>query len=120
MVAAQENLVPNPDFEDANIRALKKRGMLDDTCEEWTSATEAAVDFYHRQVKGDKVGVPLNELGTQTANSGNRYAGFTAYSKDPRKFNRQYLTIKLDDELEENVITAFPSTFRLQTSRSMQ
>ncbi len=103
VVAAQENLVPNPDFEDANIRALKKRGMLDETCEEWTSATEAAVDFYSAGVKGDKVGVPLNELGTQTANSGNRYAGFTAYSKDPRKFNRQYLTIKLDEELEENV-----------------
>ena len=26
VVAAQENLVPNPDFEDANIRVLKKRG----------------------------------------------------------------------------------------------
>ena len=38
VVAGQENLVPNPDFEDANIRVLKKRGMLDDICEEWTSA----------------------------------------------------------------------------------
>lgn len=100
---SQENLVPNPDFEDANIRSLKKMGMLDECIEDWTSATEATADLYSTGVKGDKAGVPVNYMGTQTANSGDRYAGFTAYAKDAKKFSRQYLTIKLSDELEEDV-----------------
>ena len=100
---SQENLVPNSDFETANIRTLKKMGMMDECIEDWTSATEATCDLFSTGVKGDKAGVPMNMMGTQTANSGDRYAGFTAYAKDAKKFQRQYLTIKLTEELEEDV-----------------
>lgn len=103
MAIAQDNLVPNADFEDVVTRTLKKGGMLDELCEEWNSGTQALADIYSTGVKSDKASVPTNIRGTQTPNSGNRYAGFTAYAKDQKKFSRQYLTVKLTEELEENV-----------------
>lgn len=97
----EENLVPNPGFENAETRSLKKYGFFEELTENWFTATKAPADLYARDMKSDKTNIPKNEYGEQDAAEGNHYAGFRAYTKD-KKLNRTYLMVQLNDELEKN------------------
>ena len=51
---------------------------------DWFAATDVPADVFGEGAKGDKVGIPENNYGTQDAATGLCYAGFRAYSKDPK------------------------------------
>ncbi|MFM1932171.1 MAG: hypothetical protein RL226_1474 [Bacteroidota bacterium] len=95
------NLVPNGDFEQANTKTLKNPGMLQELCEGWYTATKAPADLFAEGVKSEKVAVPVNQFGKESAASGNLYAGFTAYTTD-KKATRSYLAVQLSQPLEKD------------------
>ena len=101
--AQDDNLVPNGGFEDTNIKKLKSFGQMEEFCMDWFAATEVPADVFGEGAKGDKVGIPENNYGTQDAATGLCYAGFRAYSKDP-KLKRSYLEVKLPNTLEKDVM----------------
>lgn len=100
-MTAQDNLVPNGSFEDADVRRLKGYGQLSEFAEAWFPVTETPLDLYAEGMKSEKVNIPDNLYGRQEASDGNHYAGFRAYSKNTRLF-RQYYQVKLTEQLEEN------------------
>ncbi|NQX93012.1 MAG: hypothetical protein HRT74_12975 [Flavobacteriales bacterium] len=95
------NLAPNGDFESVQTKTLKNYGMLQELCDDWYNGTQAKADIFSTGLKSDKVSVPNNDFGMQEAASGERYAGFRAYTKDKKK-TRSYLSVKLTEELEKN------------------
>ena len=97
------NLVPNGGFEDTNIKKLRSYGQMEDVSKDWFSATEVPADVYGDGAKGDKIGIPTNDYGTQEPAAGLCYAGFRAYSKDPR-MQRSYLEVKLPQMLDRDVM----------------
>ena len=97
------NLVPNSGFEDTNIKKLRSYGQMEEVSTDWFSATEVKADVYGDGAKGDKIGVPTNDYGTQEPAGGLCYAGFRAYSKDPR-LRRSYLEVKLPQMLDRDVM----------------
>ena len=101
--AQDDNLVPNGGFEDTNIKKLKSYGQMEEFCMDWFAATDVPADVFGEGAKGDKVGIPENNYGTQDAATGLCYAGFRAYSKDP-KLKRSYIEVKLPNTLEKNVM----------------
>ena len=70
---------------------------------DWFAATSVPADVYGEGAKGDKVGIPVNNYGKQEAAEGLCYAGFRAYSKDP-KLSRNYLEVKLPQPLDRDVM----------------
>jgi|TARA_B100000768_G_scaffold181999_1_gene208219 outer membrane protein OmpA-like peptidoglycan-associated protein len=99
--AQEDNLVPNGSFENSDLRKLKSQGQLEEFTENWFSATEAALDLYAEGMKSEKVNIPNNVYGKQDAADGLCYAGFRAFSKDP-KLPRTYFEVELATELEKN------------------
>jgi len=97
------NLVPNSGFEDTNIKKLRSYGQMEDVSMDWFSATEVPADVFGDGAKGDKIGIPTNDYGTQEPAAGLCYAGFRAYSKDPR-MQRSYLEVKLPQMLDRDVM----------------
>lgn len=95
------NLVPNGDFEAGETKKLKAFGQLDEVVEHWYSATKAPADIFAAGIKSDKINVPSNSYGYQEAASGERYAGFRAYTKD-KKLDRTYLGVQLTERLEKD------------------
>lgn len=98
---AQDNLVPNGSFEEADVRRLKGYGQLSEFAGEWFPLTATPLDLFAEGMKSEKVNIPENLYGRQEASEGAHYAGFRAYSKNTRLF-RQYYQVKLTEELEEN------------------
>ncbi len=101
--AQDDNLVPNGGFEDTNIKKLKSYGQMEEFGMDWFAATSVPADVYGEGAKGDKVGIPVNNYGKQEAAQGLCYAGFRAYSKDP-KLSRNYLEVKLPQPLDRDVM----------------
>lgn len=99
--AQGDNLVPNGSFENSDLRKLKSQGQLEEFTEDWFSATEASLDLYAEGMKSEKVNIPNNIYGKQEATDGVCYAGFRAFSKDP-KLPRTYFEVELSTELEKN------------------
>jgi outer membrane protein OmpA-like peptidoglycan-associated protein len=97
------NLVPNSGFEDTNIKKLRSYGQMEEVSKDWFSATEVPADIYGDGAKGDKIAIPTNDYGTQEPAAGLCYAGFRAYSKDPR-MQRSYLEVKLPQMLDRDVM----------------
>jgi len=97
------NLVPNSGFEDTNIKKLRSYGQMEEVSMDWFSATEVPADVFGDGAKGDKIGIPTNDYGTQEPAAGLCYAGFRAYSKDPR-MQRSYLEVKLPQMLDRDVM----------------
>jgi len=103
-VSAQtDNLVPNGGFEDTNIKKLKSYGQMEEFSMDWFAGSSVAADVYGEGAKGDKVGIPSNKYGKEEAAGGLCYAGFRAYSKDP-KLSRSYLEVQLPQMLERDVM----------------
>jgi outer membrane protein OmpA-like peptidoglycan-associated protein len=96
-------LVPNSGFEDTNIKKLRSYGQMEEVSKDWFSATEVPADIYGDGAKGDKIAIPTNDYGTQEPAAGLCYAGFRAYSKDPR-MQRSYLEVKLPQMLDRDVM----------------
>ena len=96
------NLVPNSGFEDTNIKKLRSYGQMEEVSKDWFSATEVPADIYGDGAKGDKIAIPTNDYGTQEPAAGLCYAGFRAYSKDPR-MQRSYLEVQLPQMLDRDV-----------------
>ena len=97
------NLVPNSGFEDTNIKKLRSYGQMEEVSKDWFSATEVPADIYGDGAKGDKIAIPTNDYGTQEPAAGLFYAGFRAYSKDPR-LQRSYLEVQLPQMLDRDVM----------------
>lgn len=101
-VVSTGNLVPNGSFEDADVRGLKATGQLTTFCKEWITPNKTSADLFHKDSKGTKTGIPQNDYGFRDpVNDGNAYAGFRAYTKDPKKV-RTYLQVKLNKKLEKD------------------
>lgn len=101
-VVSTGNLVPNGSFEDADVRGLKATGQLTTFCKEWMTPNKTSADLFHKDSKGTKTGIPQNDYGFRDpVNDGNAYAGFRAYTKDPKKV-RTYLQVKLNKKLEKD------------------
>ena len=101
--AQTQNLVPNSGFEDTNIKKLRSYGQMEEVSKDWFSATEVPADIYGDGAKGDKIAIPTNDYGTQEPAAGLCYAGFRAYSKDPR-MQRSYLEVQLPQMLDRDVM----------------
>jgi len=94
---AQENLVPNFDFNTI-IKKVKMEGQIK-YAEPWTSPTLASADLYVTKTKNYLVSVPANAYGEEKPMEGDNYAGILAFSyknKEPRS----YLQVKLTKPLE--------------------
>ncbi|MDT8411316.1 MAG: hypothetical protein RQ875_02540 [Vicingaceae bacterium] len=94
---AQENLVPNHDFQQIE-KKVKEEGQIN-MATPWVSPTLAPADLYTKDTKNGNVGAPENAYGEEKPMSGDNYAGFMAYSyknKEPRS----YLQVQLKEKLE--------------------
>lgn len=101
LFAQDENLVPNGSFEAGDVKKLKNYGQLEEITSDWFSYTDAPLDLYSTDVKGEKVMVPGNSYGYEDPSEGNRYAGFRAHTKDG-KLARTYFQVRLSQNLEAN------------------
>jgi outer membrane protein OmpA-like peptidoglycan-associated protein len=89
--AEPKGIVPNGNFDDFEFKSLK-------TATPWITPNVTLADLFSKGVKSPKIQVPTNEHGIQEPASGSSYAGFRAYSKDPKK-TRTYLEVKLNQKL---------------------
>lgn len=96
--AAPSNLVMDPSFELDDVKLLKTYGQLPIMLKNWGSPNEAKADLYNTMAKASKVAIPKNDMGTEEAFEGSGYAGFRAFTKDPKK-TRTYLQAKLSKKL---------------------
>ncbi|MCB0762745.1 MAG: OmpA family protein [Flavobacteriales bacterium] len=99
--AQDDNLVPNPGFENADTKKLKNMGELDLYIQDWFSATKNPADLFSTGMKSPKVNLPENTTGTQGARSGSNCSGFRAYTKD-KKTERTYVSVKLTQKLKKD------------------
>ena len=94
---SQENLVPNPAFQDV-IKKVKVEGQIE-LATPWISPTLAPADLYVSNTKNELVGVPDNGYGEEKPMEGDNYVGILAYSyknKEPRSYLQAKLTSKLE------------------------
>jgi outer membrane protein OmpA-like peptidoglycan-associated protein len=99
--AAPSNLVMDASFEMDDVKLLKTYGQLPLMLKNWGSPNEAKADLFNTMAKATKVAIPKNDLGTEEAFEGSGYAGFRAFTKDPKK-TRTYLQAKLAKKLTKD------------------
>jgi outer membrane protein OmpA-like peptidoglycan-associated protein len=99
--AAPSNLVLDASFELDDVKLLKTYGQLPLMLKNWGSPNEAKADLYNTMAKATKVAIPKNDMGTEEAFEGSGYAGFRAFTKDPKK-TRTYLQAKLSRKLTKD------------------
>jgi outer membrane protein OmpA-like peptidoglycan-associated protein len=92
-----KGIVTNGGFDDFEEKSLKSAGQIT-LAKGWMSPNSSPADLFSSKVKNAKLKVPANEHGLQEAVSGSNYAGFRAYSKDPKK-SRSYIQLKLNQKL---------------------
>lgn len=95
------NLVPDPSFEVTEVKTLKAYNQLTTFLKSWSSPNQTSADLYNSMVKSTKVSIPKNDYGTEEAFEGSSYAGFRAFTKDPKK-SRTYLQTKLRKKLTKD------------------
>ena len=92
---AQTNLVPNPSFE--TTTGCPTNFWDISLAKPWFSAsTTTSPDLFDTCSHGGLVGVPLNALGSLTANTGAAYAGIYVFGGINY---RKYLEVPLDSPL---------------------
>ncbi|MFN5983284.1 MAG: gliding motility-associated C-terminal domain-containing protein [Fluviicola sp.] len=109
---AQENLVPNPSFEEYSTCPL---GLADLTVLDWYAPTGGSSDYYN-SCNLDVVSVPSNILGYQFAHTGNGYCGFGNVFGFPNGNQREYIQIQLLNNLESGKNYLFKGFFNLADS----
>ena len=97
VAAEPKGIVPNGNFDDFEFKSLKTTNQVD-LATPWITPNVTLADLFSKGVKSPKIQVPTNEHGIQEPASGSSYAGFRAYSKDPKK-TRTYLEVKLNQKL---------------------
>lgn len=100
---SSSNLVSDESFEVSDVKTLKAYGQLTTLLKSWSSPNQTSADVYNGMVKASKCAIPKNDYGTEEALDGSSYAGFRAYTKDPKK-NRTYLQTKLSKKLEKDIL----------------
>lgn len=95
------NLVPDASFEVSEVKLLKGYNQLTTFLKSWSSPNATSADLYNNMVKSTKVSVPKNDYGTEEAIDGSSYAGFRAFTKDPKK-SRTYLQTKLTKKMTKD------------------
>lgn len=96
----QFEMIENGGFELAETGEMKKFHWLE-LADGWRSATYIKADLFSEGAKGAGQSIPKNEYGTQATIDGSNYAGFRAYSKDPKK-ERTYIGRNLVKQMEKN------------------
>ncbi len=103
-LAAQENLVPNPSFEEywncpTNPGAVGDNQL--ERCKNWYKPSLATSDYYNacQTDISSGVNVPINWFGYQKAFHGNAYVGIDVYIEEDSK-GAEYLQCKLNHPLE--------------------
>jgi outer membrane protein OmpA-like peptidoglycan-associated protein len=99
--AAPSNLVLDGSFELDDVKLLKGYGQLPLMLKNWGSPNEGKADLFNNMAKSTKVAIPKNDLGTEEPFEGSGYAGFRAFTKDPKK-TRTYLQTKLTRKLTKD------------------
>lgn len=94
---AQENLVPNPSFEQVDGK-IKGGGKIE-LASPWVSATLVPVDLYSTNAKADEFSVPENMYGEEKAQEGSNYVGINFYGYRGRS-PKSYLQTELNKTLE--------------------
>ncbi|HET6245027.1 MAG: OmpA family protein [Bacteroidetes bacterium] len=97
----QDNLVPNPSFEDLNGKP-KKIGEIDKAAP-WKSPTLGTAEIFWTGSKSDDISSPKNKLGYQVARTGNNYAGAILYDKKNQDL-REYIQVELMEELDSGKV----------------
>ncbi len=97
---SQFEMIENGSFELAETGEMKKFHWLE-LAEGWRSCTYIKADLFSEGAKGAGQSIPKNEYGTQSTIDGSNYAGFRAYSKDPKK-ERTYIGRNLVKQMEKN------------------
>lgn len=95
--SAQQNLVPNPGFENINQCPNNQNDYA--TMQNWYPVLVTSTDFYNACSVSADGGVPQNFLGNQTAHQGNGYAGVVLYLNNPQMEYREYVGVKLTQPL---------------------
>lgn len=95
------SIVMNGDFEDVSLKSLKSYGQLTELGEPWLTPNATSADLFHTGVKGTKAGAPVNDFGVQEPRSGEAYAGFMAYTKDPKR-KRTYIMGRTKSKLTKD------------------
>lgn len=97
LTSAQNNLVPNPDFElmascPSNIGQLSK-------AQSWMVA-QCTPDYFNAcDITPNNVSVPSNAFGSQPAHSGVAYAGFYTFNKSVFNGGRECIEVMLSNPL---------------------
>ncbi len=98
VITAQQNLVPNPSFEDT-VRC--PWGTNDPGAVAlWFNPTNASPDYYNACAQNGG-GVPWNDWGYQYAHTGNAYIGIITHPNDSQIINyREYMAVELTQKLK--------------------
>lgn len=95
-----DNLVPNPSFEDTGKKGkVTEKGQVY-LAVPWTSVTMNPVDLYSENTKTDEFATPDNKRGEEKARTGTNYAGLNLYGYKG-KAPRNYLGVELLKPMEE-------------------
>jgi hypothetical protein len=95
-INAQINLVPNYSFEDTTQCPFLPGQIY--FAAPWTDPNNGSSDLFYSCASSTYVGVPTNIEGTQSARTGNAYAGIMTYAQGTNL--REYIQIQLDSQLE--------------------
>lgn len=100
---AQENLVPNGSFEELSTCPV---GADIEKAIGWFSPTNSTPDLFNICASlSSNLSIPTNGFGFQIAEDGFGYAGIVTYSNQVNGSEyREYLAVKLNSYLKENVI----------------
>jgi len=98
-LAFNQNLIPNPDFEDYK-KCPTRTGQIDGFLLHWKNPSNASPDFFHSC--SSKFSVPKNPGGTQDAHSGDGYVRLLAYISS--NMYREYIQAELTKTLEKDKI----------------
>lgn len=98
--AQDDNLVPNPSFEQVEGKVRRLGGI--ESANDWNSPTGAKADLFISKMDGEDPGAPNNKYGKESAADGGNYAGFVAFSYNDKE-PRSYLSVKLKEPLRKGL-----------------
>jgi hypothetical protein len=96
---AQENLIPNPSFEDT-ISCPTSLAQINNA-KYWSSPTWGSPDYYNECSLNENVDIPKNLAGFQYAHTGQAYSGLVSICINCLNTSlfREYLQVKLNQPL---------------------
>ncbi len=100
-VTAQQNLVPNPSFEEYSSCPVENGELY--KVPPWFTPTSGSSDYFNICSMGiwpSNMDVPTNYFGYQYARTGSAYAGLGAIYNAPISNNREYIAVKLIESLK--------------------